>query len=177
MGKVSMKPIPGFENYSVTEDGRVWSHKRITINNQKVGNIWRKPWVDKEGYALVGLGCEPYLTGKGTLRSERTMPVHVLVAMAYIREPNKDEEVNHKDGNKANNHYKNLEWITHSNNMKHAADKLRSLSSQKLTKQQVKYIKSKTDWKYGELSKIARKYGVTPTLIFWIKNGRVWNRD
>jgi hypothetical protein len=49
-----------------------------------------------------------------------TFAVHRLVAEAFI--PNNDlrECVNHKDGNKLNNHFTNLEWVTTSENHLHA---------------------------------------------------------
>lgn len=44
--------------------------------------------------------------------------VHRLVAECYL--DNKSIQVNHKDGNKGNNHYLNLEWVTNSENQIHA---------------------------------------------------------
>ncbi len=61
---------------------------------------------------------------KANLRTGSTYmqtAVHRLVAAAFCPRQRPDQTVvNHKDGNKLNNHYSNLEWVTHSENMKHA---------------------------------------------------------
>lgn len=44
--------------------------------------------------------------------------VHRMVAECYLLD--KSIQVNHKDGNKSNNHYSNLEWVTNSENQIHA---------------------------------------------------------
>lgn len=49
--------------------------------------------------------------------------VHVIVAMAFLGPPPPGcTIVNHRDGNKLNNHVSNLEWVTPSENTKHAHD-------------------------------------------------------
>ncbi len=53
---------------------------------------------------------------------KKTFSIHRLVADAFVKNPNikKYVVVNHKDGNKKNNNADNLEWLTHSQNTKHA---------------------------------------------------------
>ena len=46
--------------------------------------------------------------------------IHRIVACTFIENHNNILEVNHKDGNKLNNRVDNLEWITKSENIKHA---------------------------------------------------------
>lgn len=53
-------------------------------------------------------------------RNNKTFYVHRLVAEAFLGGPQPDLEVNHKDGNKSNNHWSNLEWVTQESNRAHA---------------------------------------------------------
>ena len=55
---------------------------------------------------------------EGTVR--KVVYVHQLVAKAFITNPLKRREVNHKNGNKHDNTVENLEWVTASENMLHA---------------------------------------------------------
>lgn len=46
--------------------------------------------------------------------------IHRLVAYTFCYKPIDKNIVNHKDGNKINNHYLNLEWVTMKENVQHA---------------------------------------------------------
>jgi hypothetical protein len=45
--------------------------------------------------------------------------IHRLIAETFIPNIDNKPEVNHKDGNKLNNHIDNLEWSTHKENCEH----------------------------------------------------------
>lgn len=114
------KPIDGYEGlYEVSNMGRV---KRL---DSSVASRWGKtrihkgsilkPIPDKDGYLKKQL----YKNGKG-----KYCFIHRLVANAFIENPKGKLQVNHKDGNKSNNHAENLDWVTQSENMKHSYDQL-----------------------------------------------------
>jgi hypothetical protein len=44
------------------------------------------------------------------------------VALSFIGLPKKDQQINHKNGNKMDNCIKNLEWVSSSQNVKHSYD-------------------------------------------------------
>ena len=99
-----MIKIQNFEDYSIDEFGNVYSNK---YNKHKI----LKQQYHCKGYKVVTLV-------KRELK--KTLKVHRLVAQAFIPNPLNKEQVNHKDGNKENNHILNLEWATQSENQLHA---------------------------------------------------------
>jgi len=51
---------------------------------------------------------------------KKSILVHKIVAVAYIPNPNKYPQVNHKNGIKTDNKAENLEWATAKENTRHA---------------------------------------------------------
>ena len=94
--------VKDYENYLVTEDGK-------TINTS-TGRIL-KPDIIWDGYERVTL------SKNGVTKRFR---VHRLVAEAFIPNADPDKnQVNHKDGDRRNNHKDNLEWVTCKENIDH----------------------------------------------------------
>lgn len=123
MRQPALKSIPGYENYAVTATGRVWSKEREVYGRPgrspyiRKGR-WLKPSQKSTGYLAVGLQDDLFVTKYGKQMSNRTKYLHQLVALAWIGPPKKGQEVDHKDGNKHNNHYRNLQYLTHKENCK-----------------------------------------------------------
>jgi len=65
-------------------------------------------------------GSTKYLTTFIRVNNRKTIiSVHRMVAEYFVDNPSNLKEVNHIDGNKKNNHFQNLEWVTRSQNMIH----------------------------------------------------------
>lgn len=113
------KPVKGFKGlYEVSECGKVFSLERVVKKRGKVLYTKKEKQMSyektKTGYYRVIL-CK---NGKS-----RKIFVHRLVAEAFLpRNRKKHPVVNHKDGDKIHNHYKNLEWCSYSDNTKHAIE-------------------------------------------------------
>lgn len=92
----------------------------------------KKPFIDKWGYYETRLNTDIFFDKKGKKeRYSKNYKPHVLV-MVYFGEKEERERylkykhtrkivINHKDGNKLNNHISNLEVITQKENIQHAA--------------------------------------------------------
>jgi hypothetical protein len=97
---IDHKEIPGFPGYFVSSSGEVistaWGKRRVLST-----------WVNSNGY----LTCKA---------KNGALPIHRAVALAWVERAAGATDVNHKDGNKHNNHYENLEWCTRSQNIYHS---------------------------------------------------------
>lgn len=95
--------------YEVTQSGRV--RRAVGGQGTRAGRELRTH-LNQRGYPIAKL-C---IDGK-----QRTRTVHALVAEAFIGPRPSGYEVHHKDHCKSNNHVSNLEYVTHSRNIKEAA--------------------------------------------------------
>jgi hypothetical protein len=140
-------------DYDVSNQGRVRHGARILSGS-----------IHKDGYIFV------------TLHGKQK-PLHKLVAESFVPNYEKKPEVNHKDGNKQNCWADNLEWMTRSENQKHAIDsglqpKGLSTYKGKFSSEQRETIKS--EWDSGMFSRreLAKKYGVSHACINSIINDK-----
>ena len=149
-----MRLVKGFENYSVTEDGRVYSHYY---------NKFLKPFLRESTYEYWYVNLY-----KDKLKSKHS--IHRLVASAYIDNPKNKPQVNHIDGNKFNNHVTNLEWVTPSENGKHAymtgLSKVSDLHIKLLKERQNKIVLDlNTGVFYESALEASKYYDLKPTTI------------
>ena len=150
--------------FDVSYDGKV-------VTRTKTGNTLKQT-LTKKGYMKVHTMIDKKMVN---------VLVHRLVAIKYIPKPDGKDFVNHKDGDKTNNHVENLEWVTELENMHHA--KVHGLlnpvtnenhPSHKLTDLQVEEIRivyvprCRTNGTRG----LARKYSVNQSVISEIVNNK-----
>jgi len=91
-----------FDKYVVGKDGAI-----VSKYNGRVLAVH----VDKKGYHRVNIHCE---AGK------KTYLLHRVVALVHLPNPGNLPQINHLDGDKANNSVDNLEWTTGRENVAHS---------------------------------------------------------
>lgn len=108
------KDVNGYEGvYQISDHGRLRSLDR---------------YVRRGRFSLFKKGCEIVLhkdrSGYHRFRLRKngageTVKIHRLVAEHFLNSEPGKKVINHKDFNKTNNHYLNLEWCTVAENNKH----------------------------------------------------------
>ena len=93
------RDVVGYENvYQVSKSG--------VVRNKQSKSILAP--FDNHGYKRVN-----FFNGKKPL-------VHILVALTYLPNPLNLADVNHKNNKRDDNRLSNLEWVSHSDNLKQA---------------------------------------------------------
>ena len=158
------RSIPGYPGYEASSEGRIRSFRSGECKIIKQHS-------SQKGYLRANLKHE---NGKSHCSS-----AHRFIAMAFIPNPDNLPEVNHKNGNKTDNRPENLEWVTSSQNHKHAYDVLGKQSGAKgkhfdrrakFTPTEVRIIRQTS---LG-LSELADYFGVDQSTIFLIRKGRTY---
>lgn len=183
MPKERWRAIKGYKGYEVSNLGRVRSVDRT---------IKRKHW---DRYSKTMMNVDYFYRGKilrpgpstsGHLsvvlgRSVGSRAIHVLVLDAFIGPcPDDKHETCHWDDNPANNMASNLRWGTRSDNLYDAVRNGKKPvgerhSRAKLRESDIPIIRMEclsTEW--GNISRLAKKYGVTSSSIRQVRDGRSW---
>ena len=109
---MKIKPVIGYEGlYSITDGGMVFSHPKVNKYNPNHKGLWLKKVTDNNGYDYVGLH-------KNKKQSKKS--VHRLVCEAFLANPDRRPQINHKNGVKTDNRLENLEWATAKENIAHS---------------------------------------------------------
>ncbi len=143
-------PVAGFEHYEVSDLGRLRRGERILRCHSNTHGYFKFTFV----------------RGPRGAPERKTIRVHRVVALTFIPNPEGKLEVNHIDGNRANNAASNLEWTTSTENYAHAVRLGRHSSEtnpkriQKLTPEAREQCKRR--FAAGEkISVLAREFGMT----------------
>ena len=134
-----------FDRYIIKEDGTIYSK-----------------WYNKElgsncstGYKRVNLTC---IDGK-----KRDFLIHRIIAYLFIPNPEKKPEVDHIDGNKKNNVYTNLRYVSHLDNMRNPNTEPQRFEA--IRKKQgipvIAFLNGKRVGKYSCLMEAARDLGLS----------------
>lgn len=147
----------GLSNYTVTVDGRIWSH---------IQENWLMPKrPNNSGYITLHLRADD--------GSNIDTKLHRVIALAFLPQKCGCNEVDHINGNKLDNRAENLEWVSTSENLRRAREQ--GLRPQAVTDEEIHLICKMI--KEGISSNvIARIVGTYVQIVEHIRNGVIHKR-
>lgn len=149
------KDITGWENlYKISNLGNVYSCKSDMI---------LKP-SNKKGYLVVKLQ---------NYKRKKTVPIHRLVASAFIPNPENKKEVNHIDCNKENNNVNNLEWCTRQENHYHKCLNGLNKTEQAVEKNKKPIILINNNKRYESMMDACRDLGLSVANVSRVCNHKL----
>ena len=153
--------------YSINEIGEVKRNPYLKVD--KLGRVTQmkekilKQAIDKDGYPRITI-----IVGE---EKPKFIPIHRLVAQAFIPNPNNYPCVNHKDENPRNNNVDNLEWCTISYNNNYGTRQERVSKTQGKRIMGISKDKTLQFWSASQASKYLGKNSISS--IIKCANGKL----
>lgn len=140
-----VKDIKGFEDYQITDDGRVWSKKT---------NKWLKTNLNSHGYYQICI----YKNNK-----QYSLSIHRLIAEAFIPNPYNKPCIDHINTIRTDNRVENLRWVTKKENSNNQITKEKNSISQINNK--------KKSYKVGQYTLDGKLIKIFPSVGECYRNG------
>lgn len=159
------RSVPGYPKLWASRDGEI-------LYENFAGFVREAKQSKLKGYRIVNYDSSEKRT---------SARVHRLVALAWVDGYSAGLEVNHLNGNKADNRAENLEWVTHLQNMRHATEVMGVIPYRggaknpraRLTENQVAEIR-KLRAEGSTLWSVARRFDISATHVDYICKGKSW---
>jgi len=138
------------ERYSISDEGDVFDHK-LNVNPKKC--------ISNCGYYRVSI-------------HGRMTALHRLVALHFIDNPENKPNINHKDDNRTNNHFSNLEWCTQKENIQYSYRYGRLSGRTKISVADLRFIIEALNSKSHSVKELANMFNVKTNTIYAYIQGR-----
>lgn len=159
---------PSAPDYEISEQGDI--RRSVAARTRSAGHI------------VHGHICNGYRKAKLIVDARKvTFLVHRLVCEAFNGpQPHGRELVAHNDGNPLNNHFSNLRWATHAENLAdrlaHGTDPSGERNPRaRLNWSQVRAIRQRYTGKHGQVAALAREFGLSHSAMLSVCRGDNWH--
>lgn len=164
------KTIKGYSSYEVSDEGNV--RRRVKAHYFEAGRPVKAQINSGNGYRCFWLVSDE--GEKKFVRANR------LVAIAFLGDPpTPKHQVAHNDGSRTNDQIANLRWATskenHFDKRRHGTHQARAAHPRALlTEEQVTEIRQRYTGEYGQVSSLAREYGMSIPAMWQVCKRRNW---